>query len=205
MIMATTELNIEVKASPIITKVRRNLAIIGKRARRNDGESMYSDITASDAETPIFYDLLMFGAENIVSELSEMASGYVEQDDVVTTGSGADAVTTEPYIKFDLYSDRWSFGADADPDMDVTKALEGMISNYLYNFCLARYLSEIHPSTGDKYPPLFGRTYTDHCELLMRNIKSLAFLKRNAVAPEGDDNETMSYGALSDNNETETE
>lgn len=182
----TKELNIEVGISGLIQKIRRNLAIVGKRARRTNGDSMYDDITASEAELPIFADLLMFGAETIVSELAELASGYVEEN--------------EDTIKFDLYSDRWCF--EGTPDMDVTKALEGMISNYLYNFCLARYLSEIHPSTGEKYPPLFGRTYQDHCDLLMRNIKSLAFIKRNKETPKDSEGE-ISYGSLSVNENVE--
>lgn len=155
---------------------------------------MYSDITASVNEEPIFADLLMFGAETIISELTDLASGYAEQTGVDNT------------ISFTLFSSRWTTN-DSTYDMNLTDALKNLISNYLYNFCIGRYLSEIHPSTGDKYPPLYGRTYNEHCDIIMRNIKSLAFVKRqvtestsihsyaNLSSSTANDNDTASDGA----------
>lgn len=158
-----TSINISVTTSGLITKIRRNLAIIGKRARRTNGESMYSDITASNNEEPLYDDLLMFGAQTVVSNLSDLCTAYVETD----TDSTVNGV-----VAFTLISAR------INSSDSIQNILKGLIEDYLYNFVLARYLSEIHPSTGDKYPPLFGKTYTDACDTLMVQIRTIAFLKR---------------------------
>lgn len=151
--MAEFTLSVSVSASEIIEKVRRNLAVIGKRAKNEKGSNIFSSVTVSGVEELLFGDLLTFGGESIVAELTDVASVYFSSED----GS----------LTFDVTSTRWS---DTVEKKDLSPALDGAIRGYLYNFAVARYLD----GSGMK----FGITYDEHCQMLMSKIKTLAFLKR---------------------------
>lgn len=157
-------LTISVGLSGLIDRIRRNLSVIGKKVRDKDGDAIYSDVTTTASEEVLFGDFLLFGAESVVSELSDVSSSYAE--------SNGDTVT------FKITSTRWHDTATAE---DLSPALKGSIENYLYNFCLGRYLSAISPIGKSS----FGEVYGEHCKLLIRNIKTLAFLKREVAETSG--------------------
>lgn len=157
--MAEFSMEVSVPASDIIDKVRRNLAVIGKRARDGKGSNIFSEVTVSGVEELLFADLLTFGGESIVAELTDVASVYFSDDD----GS----------LSFRITSTRWN---DTVEEKDLSPALDGAIRGYLYNFVVARYL--------DGVGMRFGVTYDGHCQMLMSKVKTLAFMKR-AVEIEG--------------------
>lgn len=152
-------LEILIQSDEIRAKVLRNLQVIGKRAKGGDGGSLFSMVTYSANEAPVFDDMVLFGAENLVSELSDVASSYA------TTGVGGVSIV--------LASDRWKVDSkEEDMKFDLTSALVGMFSTYLYNFCLSRFLDMAFPDNR------YSKSYSDHCALIVMNIKTLAFLKR---------------------------
>lgn len=158
------ELVLSINYNNLLTKVRRNLAVIGKRAKTVTGESMYSDIMTSSNEESLLSDVIDAGAQNIVAELADLTAYYAHRGGTIV---------------FTIVNSRWTTEEGA-LDYDITEALTDAISEYLYNYCLQQYLSDIHPSTGAKYPPLYGTTYAAVCQTIMLNIRRMAFAKRPA-------------------------
>lgn len=198
----TDKLSISVTLDSVKDKVTKHLAVIGKRAKDVQGKSMFSDLTVSSNEKDVFDDIIKSGAETIVNELAPFCGEYVftpavSQEEVsegttdsvvdgggISTMSLEDAPTADT-LSFVITAKRWT-DSDADTDEDnnknLVKALKEAVANYLYNFTLAQYLSIIHPSTGEKYPPIFGSTYNAQCAVIIGNIIGLCNLKRPSKA-----------------------
>lgn len=157
-------INIIITYSDLLTDVKRHLSIIGKRAQKVNGQSMFSDLTTSTFEDPVFNDFIINAAHNVISALADACSTYIIGENSVT---------------FKIIGTRWE-DTGTNPQMGLKDAIKGAVRMYIYNFTLAQYLSVIHPSTGEKYPPLYGQTYFNQCAVIMTNLKSLVFLKRPA-------------------------
>lgn len=159
----TKKISVSITIAEIVGKAVKHLAVIGKRAKDVNGNSLFSDITISENEKGILNDLIASGAETIVNQLAPFCGMY----------NGADIGS----ISFVITSQNWT-ESNTENDKDLTKALEEAIYNYLLNYTLAQYLSIVRPSTGEKYPPIYGSTYTNHCALIIQNIIGLCNLNR---------------------------
>lgn len=161
------ELEIEVKYADLLPKIKQHLAIVGKRAKTVDGKPMFSDISSSTNEDPVFAEMIEAGAHNLMATLRDMAIwfSHIRNPNRVSVG-----------LKFKLSSNRWVYDTE-----EVVEALQDSLIQYLYNYALAQYLTDIHPSTGAKYPPLYGQTYIEHCAVIINTIRELAFLKRAPI------------------------
>lgn len=145
----------------LVPKIKLHLAVLGKRAVNVRGESFFVELTTSMKEDKVLYDLIEAGAETIVSELSEIASTY----------------TNEEGVSFVLRNDRWE-KSDETYIGNLKVALSQAITRYLVNFSLAQFLSSIYPAEKESALPMYGGTYLQHCQVILKNIKSLAYLKR---------------------------
>lgn len=136
--------------SELLPKIQKNLSIIGRRTKGRDGALMFTEITTTSTEDPIFEDLINFACEQIVSDLSDVCTGYVE-----TSGDKVEITLLSENMKTE----------------DLSGAVSSIVKNYAYNFCLWKYL-------GMNYGAM-GETYAQTCALLVQNIKRLCF-NRNA-------------------------
>lgn len=139
----------------LLPKIRKNLSIIGKRTKAQNGSVMFTDITTTSTEDPIFEDLINFACEQIVSDLSDVCTGYVE--------------TSEDKVEITLLSDNLK-------TEDLESVVGGIVKNYAYNFCLWKYLSMNYGAMGE--------TYSQTCALLIQNIKRVCFNRKAEGAGE---------------------
>lgn len=198
------KISVSVPIADVNTKVCKHLAVIGKRAKTINGESMFSDLTVSSAEKDIFNDLIKAGAETIVNELQPFCgiynTTYSQQSLGGTVGNGGDTIIggtidkelsklpttntpSQEVLSFVITATRWTdddASATESNNKNLTKALHEAIGNYLYNYTLWQYLSIIHPSTGAKYPPIYGSTYQAQCAVIISNVVGLCNIKRPA-------------------------
>lgn len=166
------KLTIEINRGELIVRVKKHLAILAKRARNREGQSIFSDITTSTTEDCIYEDMVTSGTTDLVARLKDMCSAYVRDGEV---------------ISFDMYSDRWRIDktlieiedGDQKPTMDLTNALRDAIDNYLYNYVIARYLNSVSPAIGK-----FSDPYMESCETILKSLVELAFERRGIRVPE---------------------
>lgn len=163
-------INVSVTYSELISKIKVHLAIIGKRAKDRDGNSVYEDLTTSTTEdAKVWADLVDLGAEALVSTIDQVAGGYSESGDTLT---------------FKLMSDRWADKVSGRYDeRDLTNALHQAVFKYLWMYAVGQYLSIIRPTTDPQGVPPYAATYSSGCEQSLSTILSLAYLKRT---PESD-------------------
>ena len=144
----------------LLAKIRLHLSVLGKRATNVRGEKFFVELQMSLNEEVVFFDLINASAERVVSELSDLCSCY----------------STENGVTFIVRNDRWR-KRDEELDGNLTVALEQSILRYLVNAAIGSFLASIFPGdTG----VLYGRVYLEHAEVIMGNVKTLAFLKRPA-------------------------
>lgn len=108
--------------------VKRHLSIIGKRMYSKDGKNMFSDITVSSAEDPIFEQYITAGAQNVEALLRQLVTSYT---------------TTSNAITISLTNTRGS------EDFD-TRCGE-LITTYITLFTIGEYLAMAHPELAEKY------------------------------------------------------
>ncbi len=140
------------------------------------------ELTTSMKEDKVLHDLIEAGAEVVVSELAEIASTY----------------STEEGVSFILRNDRWE-KADEEFIGNLEEALSKATERYLINYAIAEFLSSIFPAAKENVLPMYGGTYIQHCQIILKNIKSLAFLKRP------DPNCGTTYGEMLDADSEEWE
>lgn len=144
----------------LLAKIRLHLSVLGKRATNVRGEKFFVELQTSLNEEVVFFDLINASAERVVSELSDLCSCY----------------STDDGVTFIVRNDRWR-KRDEELDGNLTVALEQSILRYLVNAAIGSFLASIFPGdTG----VLYGRVYLEHAEVIMGNVKTLAFLKRPA-------------------------
>lgn len=201
------KINITATYAELIPSIKRHISVVGKRARTIDGKPMYSDLSPSSYEEPIFNDLIDQGAETIVANLVDLSASYspiyasaplADSSASSTPPADSSASMKKIGITFSLVSDRWLAPvpdpvpstevegpvppAEAEGKMNITSALSEAIHNYLYSYALAMFFSAIHPTTGAKYPPIYAHPYEEQCQVILGNIRSLAREKRRPVS-----------------------
>lgn len=108
--------------------IKRHLSIIGKRMYDKDGKNMFSNITVSTAEDPIFEQYIAAGAQNVETALRPLLTSYLY---------------TQSGITIELTNTR---GAD---DFD-SRCME-LIMTYITLFSVGEYLGMAHSDFARKY------------------------------------------------------
>lgn len=167
--MSKSYIDIVVKYSDVIEKVKVHLALMGKRARDQNGNSLFSELTTSTAEdVKVWSDLINLGAETLVGTITPITGSY-------TTSAGE--------LSFKLMSTRWKLEGEENA-MDISRALAPAIHKYLWMFTVYQYLAIIRPS-GD-----YAQAYSNACDQELLTIRNIGMTKR---APK---TETPKYSSI---------
>jgi len=167
------KLSIILDRAEIISRAKKHLSVVAKRAKDREGRNIFSEVTTSQTEDCIYEDMVKDGASDLVAKLKDMCDAYVFDD--------GDA------LRFDLYSDRWRIektpieieDGDDKPTMDLTEVLKSAVTSYVYNFTIARYLNSVAPAIGR-----FSDPYMENCETVFKQVCELAFVRRGIRVPE---------------------
>jgi hypothetical protein len=108
--------------------IKRHLSIIGKRMYDKEGKNLFTNITVSTAEDPIFEQYITAGAQNIESMLRQLVTSYS---------------VTSSTITIVLKNTRGTSDFD-------TRCGE-MITTYITLFAVGEYLAMVHPELAEKY------------------------------------------------------
>ena len=112
----------------LLTAVKQNLSVIGKRMYTKDGKNLFSDITTSTAEDPIFNQYFFTASQNIEAMLSEFIDSY---------SFGSESLTI-------TFKNRRGI-----PDFDARCG--DMIGSYISLYATGEYLAMTHPDLAKKY------------------------------------------------------
>jgi len=108
--------------------IKRHLSIIGKRLYDKEGKNLFSNITVSSAEDPIFEQYIAAGAQNVEALLRQLLTSYS-----ITASSITMTLTnTRGMADFDTRSG-------------------DMITTYITLFSVGEYLGMAHPELAAKY------------------------------------------------------
>ncbi len=182
--MAT--ININVRYTQLISKIKTHLALIGKRAKDTNGNSAFEDISTSTTEdAKVWADLVGMGAELLVSTIEQVSGGYSDSGEI---------------LSFKLVSDRWqdkvTNGAD---NRNLTEALSRAIFKYLWMYAVRQYLSIIRPAVGEQGLPPYAAAYSEGCDHSISTIISLAYLKRTPEAASNKDYTSITGEVVNEN------
>ena len=108
--------------------IKRHLSIIGKRMYTNDGKNIFSQITVSSAEDPIFDQYIAAAAQNVEAMLRQLVTTYTSNKTSITI----ELTNTRGTEDFD------------------TRCGE-LITTYITLFSVGEYLAMTHPELADKY------------------------------------------------------
>lgn len=108
----------------VTAKIKRHLAVIGKRLYDKEGKNLFSNITTSTAEDAIFDHYVAAAAQNIATALAQFVSGYTDTS-ITVTGT------------------RW--------DTNLTTAVTNAAQSYALFFSVGEYLAMTHPELAEKY------------------------------------------------------
>lgn len=108
----------------VTAKVKRHLSIIGKRLYDKEGKNIFSNITASSAEEPVFDHYISTAAQNIAGALSNFVTSYSDTSVIVN-------------------SVRW--------DNHVATAMQKAAESYALLFTVGEFLAMTHPDLAEKY------------------------------------------------------
>lgn len=109
--------------------IKRHLSIIGKRLYTKEGKNLFSDITVSSAEDPIFEQYIAAAAQNVESLLSQLVTSY--------------SYTSGTKIEITLTNTR------GDSNFD-TRCGE-LITTYVTLYSVGEYLAMVHPELAENY------------------------------------------------------
>lgn len=112
----------------LVQSVKRHLSVIGKRLYDKQGNNMFSNITASTAEDPIFTQYLAAGVQTVESAFREFISSWTDNGTSVT---------------FTLTNTRSDTGFDG--------RAQKLIETYLVLFCVGEFIAMTHPDYAQKY------------------------------------------------------
>ena len=113
-----------ISLSGVGTKIKRHLSIIGKRLYSKEGKNLFSNITVSSIEDPIFNDYIYAAAQNIAAALAQFVTSY---SDTSITVNGT----------------RW--------DAEVAEAVQNACVSYATLFSVGEFLAMTHPELAEKY------------------------------------------------------
>lgn len=113
-----------ISLTAVTAKIKRHLAIIGKRLYDKEGKNIFSNITVSTAEEEIFSHYVAAAAQNIAATLAQFVTAY-----------------TDTSITVD--SSRW--------DAAVTSSLQKAAESYALFFAVGEYLAMTHADLAEKY------------------------------------------------------
>jgi len=118
--------------SSLYPDIKRHLSVIGKRTANKNGENVFSQITISSAEEPIFLQYIQQASQNVVAAINQFVSNYVDN------GS---------FISFKVTNTRWN-----DPTTpNFVEAFRPALKKYLVMYTVAEYLSMNFPELAKKY------------------------------------------------------
>ena len=118
--------------SSIYPEIQRHLSVIGKRAANKAGENIFSAVTVSSAEKPIFDQYIQQAAQNAVAAIERFVSAYTE---------GTSSIT------FLVTNTRWN-----DPSTpSFVGAFAPSFRKYVIMYATAEYLSMCFPEYAKKY------------------------------------------------------
>ena len=118
---------ITITVSTVVSAVKRHLSIIGKRLYNKDGKNLFSDITVSSAEDPIFEQYINSAAQDVEAMLKQFISGSTYGDD----------------IKMKISNTRG--------DADFEARTKDYAESYITLNTVGEYLSMLHPDLAQKY------------------------------------------------------
>lgn len=113
----------------IKSAVKRHLSIIGKRMYTKDGKNIFSQITVSSAEDPIFDQYITAAAQNVEALLRQLITGFAP------AGSGTIGIT--------LTNTRGT--------ADFDSRCQEFVTTYITLFTVGEYLAMTHPELAEKY------------------------------------------------------
>lgn len=119
---------ITINFNTTISDIKRHLSIIGKRAYAKDGRNLFSDITTSTAEDPIFKQYITLGAKNVEAALMPLVENSQKGNDKVT---------------ITLRNGRGSTSFDS--------RCSDYVQSYVTLFSVGEYLAMMHPDMAGKY------------------------------------------------------
>lgn len=114
----------EISLANVTDKIKRHLSIIGKRLYDKQGKNLFSNITTSTAEDPIFDHYIAAAAQNMAGALAQFVTAY--SDTTITVDAS-----------------RW--------DAEVQKALQRAAESYALFFSVGEFLAMTHPELAEKY------------------------------------------------------
>lgn len=119
-----------IEISGVISDVKRHLSVIGKRLYTKEGKNMFSDITTSTAEDPIFWQYVEAGVETVRSALQPVL-GKLELNAAVQT------------LDVTFRNERAEAGAE--------NYVGNHVKTYLTLYTLGEYLGSVRPESAEKY------------------------------------------------------
>lgn len=114
--------------STLKSAIKRHLSVIGKRLYTKEGRNMFSDITVSTAEDPIFEQYISAAAQNVESLLRELVTSFS---------------VASSQVSLTLANTRESSDFDA--------RCQELVTTYLTLFTVGEYLAMVHPELAEKY------------------------------------------------------
>lgn len=118
-----------VSFATIKSAVKRHLSIIGKRLYDKEGKNLFSNITVSSAEDPIFDQYISAGAQNIESLFRQLVTLYN------VNGTTDITIVLENNRGVSEFDNRCA----------------DLITTYITLFTVGEYLSMTHPDLAEKY------------------------------------------------------
>lgn len=122
--MATT---VSITVSAIDGDVKRHLSVIGKRLYDKEGKNLFSNITVSSAEDPIFKYYYDTAAQMIVAAVSQFVTAYSNSDSA---------------ISFTVNHPRWA---------NISAAFQGAAKSCITLHAVGEYLGMTHADLAKKY------------------------------------------------------
>lgn len=143
-----------ITVSSIISDIKRHLSIIGKRLYDKEGKNMFSNITTSTAEEPIFEQYISAAVKEVDSALLPIIVSH----EITATN-----------IVYELENTRGKYGDDFESHC------EGYIKSFIVLYVVGRFLAMTHPDMAEKYT-------TDSNNAIM-SLVQYAFYKEPPTAP----------------------
>lgn len=117
-----------IEYSTIIAEIKRHLSMIGKRVNAKDGTNLFSNITTSTLEDPLFTQYIKAGIQNVVAVIRPLVRIYFPTSTSTTLIIGKSAA-----------------GGTEDERCGET------VVTYLTLFTVGEYLAKTHPELAGNY------------------------------------------------------
>lgn len=143
--------NISVSYANIKSKIKSNLAVMGKRFIDKDGNLRFTKVTLSSAEEPLLADFVKNAVHNVTSAIVELVHNYTEDGETVS---------------FDVTNTRWSHSNNDS----FTQAFQYTVVTYCVMQALADYYA-FYFNEQSQY-------YTVKAQATLNEIKSLCYYKQ---------------------------